>query len=139
METTMTPILNLTQHLATPTQREAGVVDLPAEARARLTALLTVDELPTREEICERSMAIFEIAEAWCAEMIEAGVAPGNFSAMVGGLPCLIREVRHDLRARGITPREAFSRRVVVETTLPDGGVRKIADFVHVGWCPDMD
>lgn len=135
----MTTILNLTQHDATPTQREAGVVDLPAEARARLTALLTVDDLPSEEDLHERSMAIFEIAEEWCAQRIEAGVAPGNFRAMVGGLPCLIRVLRHDLRARGIKPLEAFSRRVVMETTLPDGTVRKIADFVHVGWCPDVD
>jgi hypothetical protein len=138
METTMT-ILNLTQHISTPTQREAGVVDLPAEARARLTALLTVEDIPTEEDLHERSMEIFCIAEEWCALAREAGVAPGSFRAMVGGAAPLVRLLRLDLKARGVKPLEAFSRRHVVETTLPDGSVRKTVDFVHAGWWPDVD
>ncbi len=51
-------ILNLTQHTATPEQLAQGVVDLPAELRAELSRLLTVDDLPTQAGIADRCEAI---------------------------------------------------------------------------------
>jgi hypothetical protein len=51
-------ILNLTQHPATPEQIADGVCDLPAEARADLCRLLTVETLPTAQEIADRCEAI---------------------------------------------------------------------------------
>lgn len=55
-------------------------------------------------------------------------------AAMVGGAPYFMAPLERLLLAGGIKPLYAFSRRESVEQTQPDGSVRKVAVFRHVGW-----
>ncbi len=128
----MTTIINLTQHTATPAQVEAGVVDLPVATttdfgvvspRARLAALLTFDSLPSGDEIFSRATEIACLAAPLEGE-----------TAMIGGAPYLMPELARQLDELGIRPVYAFSRRVSVEKTLPDGKVVKTNEFVHEGF-----
>lgn len=128
-------ILNLTQHAATPEQVAAGVVDLPADERAALAALLTFDALPGAEEIRARA---HDIAELACYNGLggDEGDDPHPARAMVGGAPYLMGALEAELRARHIEPVYAFTRRVVVERAQPDGTVAKTAVFRHEGFVP---
>lgn len=120
-------ILNITQHPATPEQIAAGVVDLPAENRSALCALLTFDALPTRTEIEDAAEAIALIADDHLPES-------GDHQAMIGGAPWLMAPLESALREQRIKPVYAFSRRESVEQTQPDGSVRKVNVFRHAGF-----
>ena len=121
-------ILNLTQHEATPQQIAEGVVDLTPEDRAQLRVLLTFDELPS-------AVQITTVASAICALALMAGLAgPPVAAAMIGGAPFLMSALERALRAAGVTPVYAFSRRESVEEVQPDGTVRKINVFRHLGF-----
>jgi hypothetical protein len=115
-------IINLTQHKGTP---EQGVTDLQGADRQHLIALLTVDGLPSREEI-----------EARCADiaMLAALHEPHPQRAMIGGAPWMMRALEDALHQQGIEPVYAFSIRESVDQPQPDGGVRKVAVFRHAGW-----
>jgi len=119
-------ILNLTQHPASPEQLSAGVVDLPTEIREAVQALLTVNTLPTRQEI-----------EARCADiaMLAATAFDAHpVSAMIGGAPWMMSCLEGAVLDQGIQPVYAFSVRESVEQPQPDGSVRKINVFRHVGF-----
>lgn len=114
-------ILNLTQHAVTAEQAAAGVVE-PAD-KASVQALLTFEELPDRTEVILRA-----------AELAALAVDAGFRTAMIGGAPFLMPPLEAALKAAGIRPRYAFSVRESVETTAPDGSVRKTNVFRHAGW-----
>lgn len=120
-------IVNLTQHPASPAQIAAGVVDLSAEGRKVLARLLTVDEIPSEDDLFARAEQVVD--RCW----------DGSPAAMIGGAGPLMRALRRVLKARGVRPLEAFSRRETVEKIGPDGVVTKTAVFVHAGWWPDVD
>jgi hypothetical protein len=117
--------LNLTQHAATADQLEAGVVDVPAERITELKKLLDVPELPTQADLQSRVTAIVAMADAVANDEIPA--------VMIGGAPFLMALLDRDLSWAGFKVKFAFSKRVSVETTMPDGSVRKTADFKHIG------
>ena len=125
-------ILNLTQHVGTPDQ---GVTDLTGEARECLIALLTVDALPTREEIEQRANDIVLLA-------IMNGLGPDDGEdpvparAMIGGAPWMMSALEDALIDAGIEPVYAFSVRESTEQKQADGSVRKINTFRHAGWVP---
>ena len=133
METIMT-ILNLTQHDATPTQSAAGVIEPSPETKVIIKRLLNVGALPTVEDLVER-------AEGLAAIALHHHTMTEGTRFLIGGAGPLMRVLRRALKSRitDVQCLEAFSERVVVETTLPDGTVRKTADFVHAGWWPDVD
>ena len=119
-------ILNLTQHPASPEQIEAGVVDLPSEIREAVIALLTVNILPTRQEI-----------EARCADIATLAATAQEahpVQAMIGGAPWMMACLEGALMDQGIQPVYAFSVRESVEQPQPDGSVRKINVFRHAGF-----
>lgn len=119
-------ILNLTQHPASPEQIAAGVVDLPTEIREAVIALLTVNVLPTRQEIEDR-----------CADIaMLAATAFENHpvQAMIGGAPWMMACLESALLDQGIAPVYAFSVRESIEQSQPDGSVRKINVFRHAGF-----
>lgn len=126
-------ILNLTQHLSTDDQREAGVVDLPSDKRAGLQVALTFDTPPTRAEIEERAETIAQIA-------VLNGLGnnglddPEPRQALIGGAPFLMAALEAALMDRHIEPVYAFSRRESVEEHQTDGSVRKTQVFRHVGF-----
>jgi hypothetical protein len=124
-------ILNLTQHLATPEQIEAGVVDLPAEMRDRLVEALTFNELPAPEEILGRAAQLAELAVSYCDK---SGPYPPD--AMIGGAMWLMGPLALELRLRGIEPMFAFSVRETEEVAQPDGTVKKVSVFRHAGFVP---
>lgn len=118
----MERIINLTQHPATPEQIAAGVEDLRGEELEALRKYLTFDELPTRLDI--------EVA----AEAIATLAILEYDAAMIGGAPWLMAPLEAALRRYGVRPLYAFSRREVTEEAMPDGSVRKVAVFRHVGF-----
>ena len=126
-------IFNLTQHAPSQEQITAGVQDLPMpEHREELKQLLNFDELPSKEEVAARAARLADLVYE-----IESGYgeydAP-RAAALIGGAPFLMGPLEAALKARGITPLYAFSRRESVETTDPDGSVRKTAVFRHIGF-----
>ena len=124
----MNTIINLTQHIATQDQLEAGVVDLPAAEQAELAGLLTFNELPTIERVQARAKALARIAKDH-----------GANRAMIGGAPYLMAPLESALLECGIIPVYAFSRRESVEQIQPDGSVRKINIFRHMGFVDMTD
>ena len=126
-------ILNLTQHLATPDQKEAGVVDMPELLRPRLVKLLTFEKLPDAEEIRQRAISISElICEADAilhpeSESLKLG------AVMIGGAPYLMPDLQRHCSAY-CAVFYAFSIRESVEKSQPDGSVRKVNIFRHGGF-----
>lgn len=118
-------IINLTQHQATPEQMEAGVFNTTLLVQARISQLLTFDYIPSAEEMTERAFAINCIA-----------VASGADAAMIGGAPFFMYRLATALKNVGIQPLFAFSKRESEEQAQPDGSVRKVAVFRHIGFVP---
>ena len=119
----MQAILNLTQHAASQTQTEAGVI--AASFADRLPSLLTFVGIPSPLEIRQRAEVIASLAA-------DDGVS----QAMIGGAPFFMAPLEKALQAVGITPLYAFSERVSVDAIQQDGTVRKIAEFRHLGFVP---
>jgi hypothetical protein len=121
-------ILNLTQHAATPEQLADGVRDLPDDLRAALVQALTVNDLPTKNEILARCQDVVNICFA-----TEADNAPTT--VMIGGAPWMMAPLAHELREQvGCRCLFAFSKREAVETIGLDGSVKKFSVFRHAGW-----
>jgi len=185
-------ILNLTQHLATPEQVAAGVVDLLPQQRELLRELLTFDDLPTPGEVEARAEKLASLASdffaaassdyaaaqdalgeadaahsaAWDAlgeavadeTSVDADAAASLFAAarqtrraavaarraaaaarrgrtaMIGGGPYLLAPLERALRRTGVDSLYAFSVRESSEERLPDGSVKKVAVFRHLGF-----
>lgn len=119
----MERIINLTQHPATPEQKEAGVLDLDDTTGLMLKTLLTFEEIPTAKDLLLRAQQI-------------AVIAKGTFAkkAMIGGATFFMIYLHVALMREGITPVYAFSRRESVEERLPDGTVKKSSIFKHIGF-----
>jgi len=116
-------ILNLTQHPATPSQRKAGVVEPDEELKKEIKRLLTFEELPDKVDISTRAYYLAQIA-------YEAGYK----FALIGGAPYLMSALERHLKASGVTPVYAFSKRETIEKTMPDGSVVKTQVFKHLGF-----
>ena len=116
-------ILNLTQHLSTEEQVEAGVIE--PESKEYIQKLLTFDEIPSKQEIRKRARQL-------------AGYAKLTFKgergkAMIGGAPFLMSELEYWLRNNKIEPVYAFSKRVSVEKKV-NGQIIKTNVFKHIGF-----
>jgi len=113
--------INLTQHDRSPEQVAAGVRDLMVSEREEIKALLTFSSLPTTGEIEDRA---FRIAQ----------YAPQGAAVMIGGAPFLMGGLERALKARGCIPVYAFSQRESADQIQPDGSVRKVSVFRHLGF-----
>jgi hypothetical protein len=127
-------ILNLTQHNATDEQKAQLVVE-PRMTKEKIKKLLTFEEIPTKEEIEVRATKIAEIAVS------EASMYAGDTDnkiwitrVMLGGAPYLMGALEKAVRECGFTPVYAFSQRESEEITQPDGSVRKVQVFRHIGF-----
>lgn len=127
-------VLNLTQHNATPDQIADGLVDLTPEQATAVRAMLTFTALPTEHDIISRAAGIAAFAVRLIAEKEEAGVQID--AVMIGGAPYLMNPLEHKLGMQGIKAVYAFSERRSVDIQQPDGTVRKVAEFAHLGWIP---
>jgi len=117
----MEPILNLTQHWATPAQKKQGVFEPPDKAAVK--HLLTFTSPPSRGEVERRAEALAEIA-----------ASTGAARVMVGCAQWLVAPLIAALVRRGMDPVFAFSRRVARDTPQPDGSVKREFVFKHAGW-----
>jgi hypothetical protein len=127
-------ILNLTQHVATDEQKAQLVVE-PRMTKEKIKKLLTFEEIPTNEEIEARATKLAEIAVS------EASMYAGDTDnvvwitrVMLGGAPFFMGALEKAVRECGFTPVYAFSKRESEEIPQPDGSVRKIAVFRHLGF-----
>lgn len=120
-------IINCTQHLATPEQLAAGVIDFPEPARTKLIKLLTFEELPTIDIIHERSRKICALVDEVFDDVVPKVV-------LLGGAPFLMGTLERYIIFRGWTPLYAFSKRESVEEVQPDGSVKKASVFRHAGF-----
>lgn len=124
-------ILNLTVHLATAEQLDAGVVDIPAGlGRARVLALLNFDDIPIADDLRDRAETLAVMAATMAANM-----EPIPDRAMIGsGHPALGPFLEQTLIRAGLRPVYAFTRREAVEERQADGSVQKRAVFRHLGF-----
>ena len=127
-------ILNLTQHNTTDEQKAQLVVE-PRMTKEKIKKLLTFEEIPTKEEIEVRATKLAEIAVS------EASMYAGDTDnmiwitrVMIGGAPYLMGALEKALRECGFTPVYAFSKRESEEIPQPDGSVKKIQVFRHIGF-----
>ena len=111
-------IVNLTIHPLSTDQVAAGIVDTDVNLKPLLVFSGHIDRMDT----LDRAHRLAVIA----SDM-------GATKAMIGGALWLMGPLEQALRAEGVMPVFAQSDRIVIETTLPDGTVRKTADFRHLG------
>ncbi|HWP61571.1 MAG TPA: hypothetical protein VN495_03135 [Candidatus Paceibacterota bacterium] len=115
-------IVNLTQHVATQDQQDAGVFE-PTD-KAVVQALLTFEQVPSEDELFQRAERLaFEIART-----------SGADAAMIGGAPYFMAPLESRLRMAGLTPLYSFTQREAVDIPQADGSVKKSQIFKHVGW-----
>jgi hypothetical protein len=151
----MRMIINLTQHVATADQQEAGVFS--TKQVAEIAAMTNFVGKPTKLDIEETAKEIGSklnaLVRGWKfseresdIELNEGGMpeeASGlNYYAtrlwpwkvMIGGAPWFMSALEKALVANGFKPVYAFSERVSVDHHLPDGSVKKVNEFRHVGF-----
>ena len=114
-------ILNLTQHMATPEQYEAGVLE--PENKVKVKYLLTFDTIPS----------ILEMEET-AEELAYIAMVSKCTHAMIGGAPFFMSNLEYALINKGIKPLHAFSTRVSEERVDKDGNVVKVNVFKHTGF-----
>ncbi|MFA7030542.1 MAG: hypothetical protein WC179_09725 [Candidatus Cloacimonadaceae bacterium] len=122
-------ILNLTQHVATPEQIEAGVFE-PIYYKSEIQALLTFEEIPSKMEMEARARRIMTFTHT------EAQIQKTSCTkVMIGGAPYFMSYLENTFRENGVfTPVYAFSKRESIDQQQPDGSVRKVQVFRHAGF-----
>jgi len=115
-------ILNLTQHSSIPSQKQAGIIDPPAEVKERVKSLLTFNSPPSQEEMVERAKQLALIVKDL-----------GYSKVLIGGAPFFMSTLELVLSYYNIKYCYSFSKRRSKEVTLPDGSVKKVSVFEHAG------
>lgn len=118
-------MLNLTQHAATPDQKESGVIDLLDRLKVILSQLLTFESIPTQKDLVDRGEMVAALATT---------TAGGPTKVMIGGAPFFMSALEKALQREGHTVHYAFSKRESVDQPQPDGTVKKVAVFKHAGF-----
>lgn len=114
----MRRIYNLTQHEPTPDMATMGVLPPVKEVQG----YITITQIPDKEFL------------ARLARKIVGTIPTDAKEALIGGAPYLMAPLEKQLKARGIQPLYAFSRRVSEEITLPSGSVKKVSKFLFEGF-----
>lgn len=127
-------VLNFTQHNCTKDQLDAGILELPAEHKQKLSELLTFEQLPTSDDVWLRAVQLVSLFETVAVELGYTFEDDSkSLMPMVGGAPFLMASLELAFTSSNLKVCYAFSRRESVEQTQPDGTVRKVAVFRHVG------
>lgn len=113
----------MTQHAGSSEQIADGLVEVSAENRKTIIALITFDDIPSLEEMEQRAEELAKIASE-----------SGCNAAMIGGAPYFMAPLERNLLKNGILPFYAFSKRESVDELQPDGCTKKVAVFRHAGW-----
>jgi len=140
-EKTMTKILNLTQHVATQEQIEAGVFEPSEEDKAQIQRFLTFDEIPSKDEIETRAASLVGVATK-IFDYIDYVDEYNSFQSpvwikrivMIGGAPYLMSSLEEHVKNRNIKGVYAFSKRESVDQVQQDGSIKKVAVFKHCGF-----
>lgn len=106
-------ILNLTQHNATATQIEAGIIDFPESFLIVLRALLTFPTTYTRKDLEQRALQIHELIRDFCGSSKE--VLEG---VMIGGMPSFMPVLEATLISKGIKVGYACTERKSVDSVF---------------------
>ena len=130
-------ILNLTQHVATPEQVEAGVFEPSAEDKKMIQKLLTFDEIAETESwhMYQRAEKIAKIAVKYFPDEYDSEENYRGF-AMIGGAPYFMGKIERVLHSEevDILPMYALSKMESIDQVQPDGSVKKTAVFRHCGF-----
>jgi hypothetical protein len=127
-------ILNLTQHVTTDEQ-EAQLVVEPRMTKDKIRELLTFEEIPSKEEIELRAEKLARIAVSEASHY--AGDTDNEVwitRVLIGGAPFFMGALEKAVREMGFQPVYAFSKRESVDIPQPDGSVKKIQVFRHLGF-----
>lgn len=124
----MCAIINLTQHEATQDQINAGVLEPAPEDKKIIQELLTFEEFPYVEELERRAYGLATLVTNMGASNAS------HHTVMIGGAPFFMGRLEAALKAQGHHPVYAFSRRRSYDQTQPDGTVKKVAVFQHLGF-----
>lgn len=124
-------ILNLTQHLATPDQLAAGVVDISERHREWLLAEITFEDPPSAQEMLSRARQIVCLVQHYVKK--DGGVWR-HPAVMIGGAPYFMPMLQRVLKEEGCKVLYAFTRRESVDTIAPDGSIHKTSVFRHAGF-----
>lgn len=126
-------VVNATRFDSTPAQQRDGMVDLPRELRAEVSALANFTSAPSPQEIADRSSAMAAVIAGAVQTMKAEGLIPENakVGAMAGGAMWSQASIEQSLRSHDISPAYSFSERVSVDKHMPDGSVQKTAQFEH--------
>ena len=128
------PILNFTQHNCTQDQLDVGILDCDPEYKQELVKLLTFNTLPTSSEVWTRAVQIVGLFERVAVAMgytytnEETSLYP-----MIGGAPFLMSLLEDAFDDADLNPYYAFTKRVSIEQTQPDGSIKKVSTFKHAG------
>ena len=123
----MRKIVNLTQHAPTAEQIAAGVVPNKSGDQEALGRMLTFNELPTKKEVMQRAVDLYDLGA-------QIGREIGSTTFMIGGAPWLMADLEYVILTDGAKYVYAFSARESVETHNADGSVNKIQVFRHKGF-----
>ena len=123
-------IINLTLHMATEDQRQAGVQDLDVDLRPALHEVLDFKVLPDVEELESRAKRVIGLL----ADQLKGVSALRGAMVMIGGMPAFMPPLQEALLSRGVIVGYAFSTRDCVEEPQSDGSVKKTYVFRHKGF-----
>jgi hypothetical protein len=120
-------ILNFTQHDATAEQVAAGVVEPESGDKEKIQRGITFEALPSPSDLRLRATV--------CAHLARELMAKYDCDAVIiGGAPFFMSHLENALRSFRVRFCYAFSRREAEEQIQPDGSVKKIHVFKHVGF-----
>ena len=115
-------ILNLTQHRCTAEQLSDGIENIPSKHQEQLEKLLTFPAGYDLTDLVTSAKALAKLAHHLRYD-----------AAMIGGLPALVGHLGRELIALDISVGYARTERVSVDQPQPDGSVKKVSVFKHVG------
>ena len=125
---------NMTQHVASADQLKAGVVELNEIYKTTLLEALNFEGVPTSSDVgkaVQLMAGLMDEQEAYETEEVQF---------MVGGAPYLMAALTQWAPIYRMV--FACSDRVSEEQHMPDGSVRKVNVFKHIGftpmYCPDI-
>ena len=126
-------IINLTQHLATPDQASAGLIDMPEDGgfRAALNEALSFNHQPDQEELLRRARRVVGIMADYAGGM----TALQGRKVMLGGFSALMHPLQAACLKAGMQVGYAYPGSCeCVDQLQPDGSVLKMAIFRHGGF-----
>ena len=142
-------VFNATQHSATLDQKVVGVMDLEDELLASLKKSITFGSTYTKEDLVkaaeEVATILYKSWDKYCWSLTK-DVHPQDEigfqncwyhtpkKCMIGGMPSFMPVLESVLKEKGWEVGYACSERVSVDQHMPDGSVRKVNSFKHVGF-----